>query len=148
MPKVYVSAVIDAPIEQVWHKIRDFGGLAGWAPAIAASELKGGPGDRVGAERKLTLAGNGATVVERLLALDDTNHSLSYAIIEAPLPIANYVSQIRLRPVTVGKRTFAEWSGEFDVLEGGNPAELQGLFAEGVYGSGLAKLAEILSSRG
>ncbi len=148
MPKVYVSAVIDAPIEQVWHKIRDFEGLPGWVPAIAASSLSGGPGDRVGAERSLTLAGNGATVVERLLALDDANHSLSYAIIEAPLPVANYVSHIRLRPVTMGKRTFAEWSGEFDVLEGGNPAELHGLFAEGVYGAGLAKLAEILGSRG
>ena len=148
MPKVYVSAVIDAPIEQVWHKIRDFDGLPGWVPAIAASSVSGGPPDRLGCERRLTLAGNGATVVERLLALDDVGYGLGYAIIESPLPIANYVSHIRLRPVTFGKRTFVEWSGEFDVLEGGNPTELHGLFAEGVYGAGLAKLAEIMGSRG
>jgi hypothetical protein len=147
MPKVYVSAVIDAPIEQVWQKIRDFNGLPGWVPAVAASSISGGPADRLGCERHLTLAGGG-TIVERLLALDDVGHGTSYAIIESPLPVANYVSHIRLHPVTVGKRTFAEWSGEYDVLEGGNASELQGLFADGVYGAGLARLAEILGSRG
>jgi len=29
MAKVYVSAVIDRPVDQVWSTIRDFGDLAG-----------------------------------------------------------------------------------------------------------------------
>jgi hypothetical protein len=145
MAKVYVSAVLDAPIERVWSKIRDFNGLAGWVPAIAASEIvDGGSAERLGSVRALTLAGGGGTVKERLLALDDFTHSYSYAIIDSPLPIANYVSHIRLRPVTTGSRTFVEWVGEYDVLQG-DPEDLRKLFAEGVYGAGLARLAEILA---
>jgi hypothetical protein len=145
MTKVYASAVIAAPIATVWPKIRDFNGLAGWVPAIAASEIQGGgAGEVLGAVRILTLAGNGGEVRERLLALDDFGHSLSYSIIESPLPIANYVAHVRLKPVTAGNHSFVEWQGDFDVLAGGDPAAISALFADGVYGAGLARLAALL----
>jgi Polyketide cyclase / dehydrase and lipid transport len=145
MAKVYVSAVLDAPTARVWQKIRDFNGLAGWVPAISASEIIGGGArDQVGSVRALSLANDGGTVKERLLALDDFHLSYSYSIIESPLPIANYVAHIRLKPVTSGDRTFVEWAGEFDVLSG-DPEDLRKLFAEGVYGAGLARLAELLA---
>jgi hypothetical protein len=146
MERVYVSAILDAPITRVWQKIRDFNGLAGWVPAIAASEIVGGgAADRLGCVRALSLANDGGTVKERLLALDDAACSYSYGIIESPLPVENYVAHIRLKPVTMQARTFVEWVGEFDVA-GGNVTELRQLFAEGVYGAGLARLAELLAA--
>jgi uncharacterized protein YndB with AHSA1/START domain len=147
MTKVYASAVIAAPLEKVWHKVRDFNGLPGWVPAIAASEIAGGgAADRVGAVRVLALADNGGTIREQLLALDDHAHSLSYSIVESPMPIAGYVSHIRLKPVTSGGATFVEWLGEFDVLPDGDVAALTNLLKDGVYGAGLARLAEVFGA--
>jgi hypothetical protein len=147
MSKVYVSAVLDAPIGRVWARIREFNGLAGWVPAVAASEIVGGgTGEALGSVRVLTL-GDGGIVKERLLAVDDFDHSYRYSIIESPLPIENYVARIALKPVTSSDRTFVEWSGEFDVLVG-DPEDLRKLFGESVYGAGLARLAEILGTAG
>jgi hypothetical protein len=147
MVKIYVSAVIAAPLEKVWHKVRDFNGLPGWIPAIAASEIVGGgPADRVGAVRVLTLADNGGTIREQLLALDDFGHAMSYAIIESPMPITGYVSHIRLKPVTSGGATFFEWLGEFDVLPSGDVAAMTSLIKDGVYGAGLVRLAEVFGA--
>jgi hypothetical protein len=67
MPRPYASAVIPAPVTQVWNVVRDFNGLAGWHPAIEASSLdSGSSGAELGAVRRLTVAGGGV-VVERLL---------------------------------------------------------------------------------
>ena len=38
----------------------------------------------------------------------------TYAILESPMPLTNYVANLRLTPVTDGERTFAEWTAEFD----------------------------------
>ncbi|MEI9983152.1 MAG: SRPBCC family protein [Aliidongia sp.] len=146
MPRVYVSTVLDAPIDRVWQKIRDFNGLTGWVPAIAASEIDGGEAsDRIGIVRTLTL-GDGGKIKERLLALDDFTHSVSYSFVESPLPVTGYVSHIRLKPLTMKSGTFVEWSGEYEVTQG-DPEDMRKLFADGVYGAGLARLAEILATR-
>ena len=41
MPTVHVSSVIDAPIEKVWARIRDFNGLPSWHPRMIESEIEG-----------------------------------------------------------------------------------------------------------
>ena len=47
MPTVTISSVIDAPIEKVWARIRDFNGLPGWHPRMVESEIEDGKnGDR------------------------------------------------------------------------------------------------------
>ena len=42
MPTLYVSSVIDAPIENVWARIRDFNGLPSWHPRMVESEIEDG----------------------------------------------------------------------------------------------------------
>ena len=37
---VYISAIIHAPLEQVWPMFRDFNGLAGWHPAWPSAALR------------------------------------------------------------------------------------------------------------
>ena len=114
MPRVYISSVIDAPAARVWERIRDFNGLPRWHPRIRDSRIENGePADRVGCVRDFHLQ-NGERIRERLLGLSDYDMFCTYAILESPMPITDYVATLRLTPVTDGERTFAEWSAEFD----------------------------------
>lgn len=141
MPRPYSSAVIPAPLAEVWPLIQDFGGLHRWHPAIEQGELiRGASGVEVGAQRRLTL-GDGGVVVEQLVALDDRFHSLTYEILESPFPVRRYISTVRLAPITATGQTFGEWWTEFDG-DAADEASLTDLFANGVFGAGLAALAE------
>ena len=112
---IYISDVIDAPIEKVWGVMRDYNGMPSYHPGISKSSIEGeGPSDRVGCVRRLTL-GDGF-VRERLLCMDDRNYAFSYEIIEGTLPVRGYVAGVRLRRVTAGNRTFAEWWADFEVV--------------------------------
>jgi len=114
MARVYVSSVIDAPAARVWERIRDFNGLPRWHPAIRDSRIENGePPDRVGCVRDFHLQ-NGDRIREKLLGLSDYDMFVTYAILESPMPLENYVATLRLTPVTDGDRTFVEWTAEFD----------------------------------
>ena len=112
---VYISDVIDAPIEKVWGIMRDFNDMPSYHPGIHKSIIEGeGPSDQVGCVRRLTL-GEGF-VRERLLCIDDGNYAFTYEIIEGTLPVRGYVAGVRLHRVTYGNRTFAEWWADFEVV--------------------------------
>ena len=82
MPKVRISSVIDAPIEKVWARIRDFNGLPGWHPRMVESEIEDGKkATDIGSVRNFKVA-SGATIREKLLAFSDDGHLVSYSIIE------------------------------------------------------------------
>ena len=69
--------------------------------------------DQIGCIRNFRLK-DGGRIRERLLALSDYDLSMTYAILESPMAVENYVATLSLTPVTDGDRTFAEWSAEFD----------------------------------
>jgi uncharacterized protein YndB with AHSA1/START domain len=112
--RVYVSSVINAPAARVWERVRDFNGLPRWHPRIRESRIENGePADKVGCIRDFRLQ-NGDRIREKLLGLSDHDLFCTYAILESPMPIENYVATLRLTPVTDGDRTFVEWSADFD----------------------------------
>jgi len=112
--KVYVSTVVQAPAAAVWQVVRDFNGLAGWTPFVADSRIEqGARADQVGCIRNFTLR-DGGRIRERLLALSDYDLSCTYAILESPMGVTNYVAKLSLTPITDGNATFAEWQAEFD----------------------------------
>ncbi|WP_422370575.1 SRPBCC family protein [Hoeflea sp.] len=114
MPRVYISSVIDAPAAKVWERVRDFNGLPRWHPRIRDSRIENGePADRVGCVRDFHLQ-NGDRIREKLLGLSDYDMFCTYAILESPMPLTDYVATLRLTPVTDGDRTFVEWSAEFE----------------------------------
>ncbi|MEX0921741.1 MAG: SRPBCC family protein [Rhodovibrionaceae bacterium] len=114
MPDVYVSSVIPAPTDRVWARIRDFNALPDWHPGIAESRIESGmPADQVGCVRNFRLK-DGGQIREKLLALSDYDLSCSYAILESPMGVENYIATLKLTPITDGNRTLAEWSAEFD----------------------------------
>ena len=127
MPTVTVSSVIDAPIEKVWARIRDFNGLPSWHPRMVKSEIEGGrPSDEIGCVRRFQIA-SGATLREKLLAFSDDDHSVTYSILETPQPISNHEATLSLRRITDGNRTYAEWTATFDA-----PPEEADKVAEGM----------------
>jgi hypothetical protein len=112
---VYISDVIDAPIEKVWGIMRDYNGMPSYHPGIKESIVEDGQtSDQVGCVRRLTLADG--FVRERLLCLDDRNYVFTYEIIEGTLPVRGYVAGVRLHRVTEGNRTFGEWWADFEVV--------------------------------
>lgn len=112
---VYISDVIDAPIEKVWEVMRDYNDMPSYHSGIKGSVIENGlPSDQVGCVRRLTL-GDGY-VREVLLCLDDKNCVFTYEIIEGTLPVRGYVAGVRLHRITEGNRTFGEWWADFEVV--------------------------------
>lgn len=143
MPNAYSSTVLAAPAERVWEMLRDFNGLAGWHPAVSESMIEDGrPADQLGCVRVLTL-GDGAKIVERLVALSEEDRSYSYAILSGPFPVTNYRSTLRVRPVTDTGHAFVEWLSSFD-CEPDRAEEARGIFENAVYKGGLDALKKRL----
>jgi len=136
---VYISDVINAPIERVWSIMRDYNDMPSYHPAIKGSIIEGGlPSDQVGCIRRLTL--DGGFVRERLLCMDDRNYVFTYEIIEGTLPVRGYVAGVRLHRVTQGNRTFGEWWADFEVV-GADREEIVARIGNDVFAAGFKAVA-------
>ena len=142
MPRVCVSTVVNARSDRVWGRLRDFNGLPNWHPAIAESRIEGGePADKIGCVRDFTLR-NGDRIREKLLGLSDFEMFCTYAILESPMGVENYVATLRLTPVTDGDKTFLEWSAEFDCAPE-RETELVNSIGNGVFQGGFDALKRV-----
>jgi len=147
MIRVRRSAVIDAPIERVWAVLRDFNSHSAWHPAVGPSTIeRGEPADQVGCVRDFTLK-DGNQIREQLLALSDRDHVSTYCILDATLPMRNYVATVQLKRVTDGDRTFWHWESTFDVPRG-REREFEQLVGGQVYEAGFTGLAAFLGRGG
>ena len=133
--KVRKSTVVDAPVDAVWAFLRDFNGHDRWHPIVAESVIENGRrADEIGCVRRFRLR-QGGWLREQLLRLSDRERSFSYCILEAPIPLYDYVATLRLKPVTDGNRTFWEWTSSFETPPG-EEAALADLVGEQVYEAG------------
>jgi NADPH:quinone reductase-like Zn-dependent oxidoreductase len=132
---VHRSTIIDAPVDAVWALLRDFNGHERWHPAIAESRIEGGRRtDQLAAVRNFALR-QGGRLRERLIALSDRDRTLTYAILDSPLPLFGYVASMRAKAVTDGRRTFLEWWSDFETTLG-REDELASLVARDIYEAG------------
>ncbi|MBW3097537.1 SRPBCC family protein [Pseudohoeflea coraliihabitans] len=143
MTRVVETAIVNVPIDTLWHWLRDFNSHVEWHPAIATSAIEDdAPSDEVGAVRSFSLQ-DGGRLREQLLQLDDQARELTYCLLDSPLPLYNYVATIRLRPVTdpahQGGATFWEWRSTFDPPPE-RRAELSALVAKDIYRAGMRGL--------
>lgn len=135
MVTVRRSTIVDAPLAEVWGLLRDFNGHEDWHPAVVESRIEGNrAGDEVGCVRRFSLQ-DGAVLREQLLALSDAEPGYTYCILDSPLPLYDYVAEIRLKPVTDGARTFWEWRSSFQTPRG-REAELSSLVGRDIYQAG------------
>lgn len=145
MSKVVRSSVINTSIDNVWWKIRDFKTLSDWHPAFFDCYVENGePGDRIGAIRNFNIT-SGGNIRERLLAMNDKDYLYTYTIVHSPLPVKDYMSTIRLLPVSDGGRTYIEWTAEFNCLASDEESLLNTI--GGIFQAGFNSLKEKLERR-
>ncbi|MFH8500647.1 SRPBCC family protein [Streptomyces coeruleorubidus] len=137
------SSVFTSSADEVWAVARQFNGLPDWHPAIRASEIAGGGnGLTPGAVRVLT-GTDGSTYRERLVALDDADRSLTYEIVEAPLPVRGYRSTLHVQPVADIGGAFLSWHATFTPAQGTTAEEATTLL-EAAYAAAAAGLRTIV----
>ncbi|WP_428979623.1 SRPBCC family protein [Hansschlegelia zhihuaiae] len=133
--EVTEATPVNAKPEKVWATIGGFCGISQWHPAVEACALSTSNGKQL---RTLTLKGGG-TIVEEQLGRDEAAMKYSYAIIESPLPVANYVATIQVEPSgSAGSKV--TWSGRFEP-KGASAAEAKGVI-DGIYVKGLAGIVD------
>jgi hypothetical protein len=136
MPHVIRSTIIDAPVDRLWAVLRDFNRHDKYHPIVAQSAIERGlPSDKVSCVRRFTLQ-DGSELREQLLALSDVEMTMSYCLLETPIPLFNYVAHVRLLPVTDGNRSFWRWEGRF-TTPAGREQELADVVGNDVYTNGM-----------
>jgi len=129
------ETTLNASASDVWAHIGEFGGLHTWHPAVTGTELTGSGMDK-GDIRVLTL-GDGAKITEELRGHSNESMSHSYAILESPLPVANYESTIKVES-TGDNSCKVMWSSTFDAKDA---MDIEAIGAiDGVYIAGLDAL--------
>lgn len=154
MVDVYRSTVVDAPLDSIWPLLRDFNSHHQWHPAIADSVIEQNKlPDQVGCIRRFTLQ-DGSVLREQLLSLSDFHRSLSYCVLDAPIPLQGYVATLRLRSVSDGAtadfsgagKTFVEWFSNFRTPDG-RENELAELVGRDIYEAGFKAIKKWFSRR-
>ncbi len=148
-PELKVKEQIDiaAPPAKVWEAIRNFDNL-GWHPAVASTALDKGSNNKKGAVRTVTIK-DGAKIIEELVSHRDSTRSLTYRIVESPLPVSDYVSKLSVKAGKGGSHV--EWSSTFrrkdeKPADGADDAGAKKAIS-GIYTSGLDALKKQLETK-
>ena len=118
----------------VWAEIGGFCAIADWHPAVASCEMAEADGATT---RTLALEGGGALLEERI---SDGEAAYGYAILEGPLPVAGYTSELSAAAADGG--TAVTWTGSFEAA--GATDEEARVAIRGIYRAGLDALAASL----
>lgn len=137
MAEISVNEEFSAAADTVWKELADFGGIGEWGPGIQSCKVEG---EGIGCVRAIEMPG-GMVIKERLDALDDAARALSYAIVDGPLPVENYLATVSVHEVDDGCRV--DWGATFDTPEG-VPAEAIGKGVSGAYAGMLKALKKRL----
>lgn len=141
-PRVHVSQVIPAPIEDVWAVARDFDSIDEWHPVIENATIEDGLGSTaVGAVRNFDAGGR--TVREELVAFSENDHSYVYTMAGEGGNKEGYLAELSFEPITETGETLGSWHAHFDLLEGSMAEEVEHL--QNVFGGGLNGLREDFS---
>lgn len=124
--------------DKVWAMVGEYGTIDSWHPAVVQTEVEGDGGS--GLHRTLTLDGGG-TILELLLSYSLKDRTYSYAILESPLPVANYVAHLTVAPGPDNGATLT-WTSSFDA-KGVPDAEAAGLIG-GIYRAGFENVGKLL----
>jgi mxaD protein len=122
-----------------WAIVGSYQSMDRWHPVASTSESTG-TGKDSGDVRILTLP-DGGTVIERLISYNEEQMKFAYAIIYSPLPISNYVSEIKVEGGKKGQNSKVTWSSTFDAA-GVSDAEAKKIM-KGVYVAGLEHLKKL-----
>jgi hypothetical protein len=150
---IFHSIVIDAPPDEVWAMVGDFGGIQRWAPGTESSRLILHDRNETGAIRLLRRRGDGTQVTEKLLDYDSYNRRMVYTYVDGVVRAADYYSEVLVKDAG-GGRSIVEWRGRFkrlaywtDQPPAGQDDKSALDFLNGAYKSGLDNLKKTLEAR-
>ena len=150
---IFHTITIDAPADEVWAMIGDFGGIQRWAPGTESSRLILHDRNETGAIRLLRRRGDGTQVTEKLLDYDPYNRRMVYTYVDGVVRAADYYSEVLVKDAGSG-RSIVEWRGRFKRLAYWTDQPPEGQddkaaldFLNGAYVSGLAGLKKVLEAR-
>lgn len=145
MADALATAIIPAPVEQVWAVLRDFNAMPRWNPGVADSMIEDDrDADSVGCIRTFHL-GDGTFVRERLMELDDSRYVLRYNFETPAFPVQNYLATLELIPVTNDDTTFVRWHASFDEAPE-DAGKYSALISTGVFAAGLRALSDYIAT--
>jgi hypothetical protein len=114
MGKTEQFIVIEAPVDTVWERIRDFHDMS-WAPNVISTCTPVGdtPGDEIGAKRLLN-----DVFHETLLELSDHDRTVRYSIDGGPTPISKsdvrgYEGVVQVTSADGGSSTHVQWNSSW-----------------------------------
>lgn len=125
MTEVIEEIHIDRPADHVWPLLADFGRIDRWHPAIRETHLKQGL-----LQRENHLHPSGVSV-ERLNVLDDTAHTLSYSMREAPLPVRDYRARMSVEALGADQCR-VRWQASFDPTDSSAEDGVRGFLRQGL----------------
>jgi uncharacterized protein YndB with AHSA1/START domain len=139
------SGTIDAPVNELWALVSDFGNVARWHPDVTSSRLESGSVNETGSVRSIRLR-SGMSLRERLLAISEQELFYTYSVIESPLPIRDHESTVRFTRLS-DSRTNVTWTARFSVVEG-TANEFAAAVKAGVLDLGIEGLRRATASKG
>jgi len=149
---IFHTITIDAPPDQVWAMVGDFGGIQRWAPGTESSRLILHDRNETGAIRLLRRRCDGTQVTEKLLDYDPYNRCMAYTYVDGVVRASDYYSEVLVKDGGDG-RSIVEWRGRFkrlaywtDQPPAGQDDKAALDFLNGAYKSGLANLKKVLEA--
>lgn len=136
MTKVTMSTSVAANADMLWQAVGSFSAIGQWHPLV---EVLKSDGDGKGSTRQLRLA-NGAVLQERLEEVSPGERLHRYSLLQGPLPIRDYVAEIRVKDNGDGTST-VEWSSDFTVTQGPEADIAKSI--QDLYQAGLDNLKKI-----
>lgn len=107
--------------DAIWAIIGDPAGAAQWIPAIDSSRMEG--------DVRHVVFTDGNPARERIVAHDNRMRSYTYEYIDGPLPLAKYISTIRVEDA--GSGSTIVWDAEF-AATGDDPEQLEKQLETGI----------------
>lgn len=139
MAQVLVTIEVAASAEELWRLVGRFDRLGEWHPMVAHCEARS---SSKGAVRRARLI-DGGMLEERLEHVSDEERVCLYSVVSSPLPIGNWVAEIRVRDH--GGRACVEWSCNFTPL---GAREIDAVKAiQDLYQAGLEGLRRLYGAR-
>ena len=126
---------------RAWSLVGDFCGIKAWHPAIKDCVLS----ERDGAKIRTLTARDGSTFVEQLVKWDDKDTSYTYRILQSPLPVADYLSTLKVEEDDEPGKVAITWSSTFEPK--GTSEEEARKAVSAVYLAGLLQLKSELKGK-
>ena len=111
MTEVIVTKSVNIPAEAAWKTLSSFRGIENFSP-IERSITEG---EGAGAKRTCYMP-DGATIYETLDLVNTAEMEFQYSITEGPFPVTNYVSTVKISPISANQCKIS-WGCEFESSE-------------------------------